>query len=195
MLVFNGFYQIYQQIHYRTCLDTNSTDSCIMNANYQRTCFRNLGTGTFESGNSQCQALGGHLPVATKGAMMTFLASKFGTFWMSLRTDRYIFITLIELSYKNLKTIQEKIILSKFLHVSDIISKIVRYNNNIIFYINANINDISALQMSALDKRAFQLTSGTGFSTMDKPIHLPLVILELSKIWSLQVMLIKKELI
>ncbi len=61
-----------------------------MNVDYSRTCFRDLGTTTFDTGNSQCQALGGHLPVVTKSATMTFSAYKFGQFWMSLKTDRLV---------------------------------------------------------------------------------------------------------
>jgi hypothetical protein len=60
-----------------------------MNANYERTCFRDLGSGSFDQGSSMCQAIGGHLPVIKKSATMTFLANKFGSgFWMSLKTDR-----------------------------------------------------------------------------------------------------------
>ena len=50
---------------------------------------RNLGTGTFDVGNAQCQALGGHLPVVTTNIVSTFLANKFGgQIWLSLRTSR-----------------------------------------------------------------------------------------------------------
>ncbi len=60
-----------------------------MDSSYKRTCFQNLGTGSFDTGNSQCQALGGHLPVVTKSILMTFLANTFGgKMWMSLKTDR-----------------------------------------------------------------------------------------------------------
>ena len=69
-------------------LDSSSNQTCIMNSDYSRTCFRDLGVGDFETGNKVCQVLGGHLPVVTKSAIMTFLASKFGLFWMSLKTDR-----------------------------------------------------------------------------------------------------------
>jgi hypothetical protein len=62
----------------------------MMNVDYSRTCFRDLGTTTFDTGNSQCQALGGHLPVVTKSATMTFLANKLGQYWMSLKTDRLV---------------------------------------------------------------------------------------------------------
>ena len=72
----------------------NSKQECIMSANFQRTCFEDLGLGTFNSGISRCQALGGHFPVVTKSIVMTFLANKFGHFWMGLKTDRFCFTLL-----------------------------------------------------------------------------------------------------
>ena len=65
-----------------------------MGSDFQRTCFQDLGAGTFDAGISQCQALGGHLPVVTKSTVMTFLANKFGQFWMGLKTDRLSFLPL-----------------------------------------------------------------------------------------------------
>ena len=59
-----------------------------MGADYNRTCYQDLGVGTFDSGISKCQALGGRLPAVTKSAIMTFLANKFGQFWMGIKTDR-----------------------------------------------------------------------------------------------------------
>ena len=60
-----------------------------MSSDYHRTCFRDLGTDTFDNGNRNCQALGGHLPIVKKSAIMTFLANKFGQLWMSLKTNRF----------------------------------------------------------------------------------------------------------
>ena len=69
----------------------SSNDLCMMNSDYTRTCFRDLGMVSFKAGNSQCQALRGNLPVVNKSAVMTFLANKFEQFWMSLKTDRLVF--------------------------------------------------------------------------------------------------------
>ena len=71
-------------------LGPTSTDTCIVDAAYQRTCFRVIGSGTFDSGNAQCQALGGHLPLVKTSIVTTFLANNFGgNIWMSLKTTRY----------------------------------------------------------------------------------------------------------
>ena len=69
--------------------DATSTDTCIVNANYERTCFRDLGMGTFDSGNQQCQALGGHLPIFNTSIVTSFLSIKYGNIWMSIKANRY----------------------------------------------------------------------------------------------------------
>jgi hypothetical protein len=57
---------------------------------------------TFDNGNAQCQALGGHLPVVKTKIVSTFLANKFGgQIWMSLKTNRLkltIYLCIIDLN-------------------------------------------------------------------------------------------------
>ena len=82
-----------------------------MGADYRRTCFQDLGIGTFDSGVANCQALGGQLPVVGRSAVMTFLANKFGQFWMGLKTDRYILkdqILVIDFGFKSSNMIKLK---------------------------------------------------------------------------------------
>jgi hypothetical protein len=75
--------------------EPSASNLCIMDSSFKRTCFQDLGTGSFETGKNKCQALGGHLPVVTKSSSMSFLANKFeGNIWMSLKTDRLVLKTL-----------------------------------------------------------------------------------------------------
>ena len=73
-----------------TCFESRlSFTFLVINSNILLIEIRNLGTGTLYYGKTQCQALGGHLPIVTTNIVSTFLANKFGgQIWLSLRTSR-----------------------------------------------------------------------------------------------------------
>jgi hypothetical protein len=50
--------------------------------------YKSLSQDTWSSGNTQCQALGGHLPIIRSAGKQSFLAAAFpGQFWIGLSSD------------------------------------------------------------------------------------------------------------